>query len=245
MIVSTHGILKPLATFSNLYSFSMDGTDENAVVGDHNDFSFGAFTGIIWMKRAAASGNRCLFSKYQSTMTEYYAALIGTTLRFLCYSSPGNLKGRTAPMSTAGSWVGLAFVDDGGVNNNTNKIYTITGGTVTQIDNADLGGGLYTGKSNTAAPLRIGAIDSPMVWHFNGLQYHPQFYNVALNTTELAEVGANPHKDARTFSFGSNLVSAYSFPNGQSDFPTWTDYKNGHNGAMQNSESTDISTDIP
>lgn len=176
-------------------------------------------------------------------MTEYYAALIGTTLRFLCYSSPGNLKGRTAPMSTAGSWVGLAFIDDGTAS--ANKIYTITGGTVTQIDNADFGGGLYTGKPNTSAPLRIGAVDSPMVWHFNGMLYHSQFYGAALTTGNLATIGANPHVDARTFSFASSLVSSYHFPGGQSDFPTWTDYENGHNGAMQNSEATDINTDIP
>lgn len=233
-------------SFQNLWANSMEGTDEFVNVGDHPQLSFaGAMTGIIWLNRDSTAGNRCLFSKFQGSMLEYYAVLIGTTLRFLCFSSPSNFKGRTAPMATVGSYVGLAFVDDGGTTNASNQIYRITGGTVTQIDTADLAGGLYTGKTNTTASFRIGAIDSPSIWFMNGDEYHIQMWNVALTTAQLAEIGANPHKDARSYSFSSGLVYANHYPNGQADFPNTIDYDGGATGTMTNQESTDISNIIP
>lgn len=245
-------------SFSNLYSNDMEGgvSAEYASAGDNAAFSFTdgagndtAFTWIIWMKRAATGVNSILLSKWSDSGSnrEWYSAIIGSTWRNLLYHSNGGaFIGRTAPMATTGSWVGLAMTYDGSELVAGIKLYTITGGTVTQIDNADLSSGVYTGMSNTTSPLQMGAMFSgSQIWFFNGKQYHPQLWTGAMSAADLATVGANPRKDVRTFAFANTPISAWKYNNGTADLPTWTDYVNGRNATMQNQEAADINTDIP
>lgn len=245
--------------FSNLYSNDMDGSNEYATVPDNSAFSFtnGAgqdlpFSIVISFKRNGAVTNNTLMAKFTSTgnNAEWLCRLISGSLQFAVYNNAGTaLRGRSAPLSTTGSWVTIAITNSGNEATTGTKIYNITGGTVTQIDTADLSVGVYSGMTNGTSPLYLGAFNSGgIVQPFNGLIYHPQIWNIELTGGvggQLAEIGANPHKDARTYSFGANCVSAWHYPNGTSDYPAWTDYVNAHNATMQNAESADINTDIP
>lgn len=235
----------------------MDGSNEYASAADNSAFSFTGgspdlpFSWIIWMKRDGAATNNALMGKFINTLSnnaEWYCAIIGSTLRFIVTNNTGTIqRGRTAPMATTGSWVGLAGTYTGTGLTSSFQLFTITGGTVTQIDNNNLTAGVYAGMVNGTAPLYIGAINSGgIVWTFNGLLYHPQIYSGALNTTDLSTIGTSPHKDARLHSITSGtLVSAWHYPNGTVDYPTWTDYVNARNATMQNAEAGDINTDIP
>lgn len=239
-------------SFSNLYSNDMDGSNEYADAGDNNAFSFGnagtdsPFTMIIWMKRDTSANNHNLISKFTTGATEYDFTLVATTLRIVCWqSNTATFIGRSAPMSTTGSWIGLAATYSGSKAATGVKLYSFTsGGSVTQIDNGNVVSGGYVGMSNTTTSLKIGGIVSTG-WYFDGKLYHPQIYNAELTSTQLGEIAAAPRKDARTYSFGTNAVSAWKFNLGTADYPTWTDYVNGRNATVTNAESTDINTDIP
>lgn len=244
-----------MSSFQNLYSNHMNGTDEYADVPDNAAFSFtdGAgndqpFSVVIWMKRDAAAGLRGLLAKFTSGgNAEWSFDINGATLRFAAYNAAVTaFRGRNAPMATIGSWVGLAGTYDGTEATTGFKLYTITGGIVTQIDNANMTTGAYSGMTNGTSPLYLGAINNGGVTAFlNGLLYHPQIWTGVLNTTDLGTIGANPHQDVRTFGFANAPISAWKYNNGTSDYPVWTDYVNGRNATMQNQEAADIEADIP
>lgn len=244
-------IINPYAFggFTNNQSVDMNGSSDYATVADDSAFSFTngagqdtAWTSIIWFKRVATGVNSTIIAKYNDVAgnnREWYIAIIGSTLRLLLINSTGSTNvGRTAPMSTTGSWVALAAVNDGTEVPSGIKIYTITGGTVTQIDTGDLATGVYAGMSNTASPLRMGTLSSGgTIWFWNGKQFHPQLWTGVISTTDLATIGANPYKDVRTFTFGGTPISAWHINNG-----IWTDYVNGRNATFT---GCTISTDIP
>lgn len=247
-----------IPSFTNLYSNELEGgvSGEYASAGDNAAFSFTdgagtdtAYTWVMWMKRAAIGVNSALLSKWSDSGNnrEWYSAIIGSTWRFLIYNAAGTaFIGRTAPMATTGSWVGLAGTYTASETSAGIKLYTITGGTVTQIDTANLESGVYAGMSNTASALQIGSLFSgAQIWFFNGKLYHPQLWTGALSTTDLGTIGTNPHQDVRTFSFGANAISAWKYNAGTADYPTWTDYVNSRNATMIAQENTDINTDIP
>lgn len=247
------------ASYSNLYSNDMDGSAEYALCADTDDHSFtdGAgqdlpCSGVIWMKRDAIGVDSALIVKgIESTgQAEYVFDISNATIRFILQNAAGTMvRARTAPMATVGSWIGLAWTYSGNEATTGIKIYSITtAGVVTQIDNANVSAGAYAGMTRGTAGLKIGAREitaGTLTRYFNGLLYHPQLYDKELSSAELGEIGANPHKDARTYSFGANVVSAWHFPTGTGDYPTWTDYVAGHNATMQNAEAADINTDIP
>lgn len=247
------------ASFNNLHSNHMNNTGAAyASVPDNSAFSFTGgspdlpFSWVVWIKRDGAATNNAIFGKIIQTSSnnvEWYVQIATNSLWFLVNNSTGAIfRGRTAPMATTGAWVGLAGTYDGGGLVGSFRLYTITGGTVTRIDTTNLTSGVYTGMTNGTAPLYLGALNlAGITRQFNGQQYHPQIYSGALNTTDLATIGASPHKDARLHSITSGtLISAWHYPNGPADFSTWTDYVAGRNATMQSpATSNDISTDIP
>lgn len=245
-------------SFSNLYSNLLEasGTNEYADAGDHSAFSFGnglgtdtPFTLVIGFKRDALGGNNNLISKFSTGATEYdFTITSANVLRGVCWTSGSTaFIGRTAPMTTIGSWLFGAMTYDASKASSGVKLWSFTaGGSVTQIDTSNLASGVYStnGMSNTATSFKIGAVVSAG-WYFDGKLYHPQVYNIALSSSQLGEIAANVHKDVRTHSFGANAVSAWKYNNGTADYPTWTDYVGGRNATMTNQQDTDINTDIP
>lgn len=242
--------------FENLYSNDLDGSNEYADAGDNNAFSFGngagtdtPFTLLCWMKMDVTAANQNLLSKFSAGATEYDLSITNTnTLRLVCWTAATTaFIGRSAPMSTTGTWLCIVGTYDASKASSGIKLYSFTsGGAVTQIDNGNVTSGVYstTGMSNTATSLKIGSIVSASFF-FNGKLYHPQVYSAALTSAQLAEISAAPRKDCRTYSFGANAISAWKFNNGTADFATWTDYVNGRNATMTNQESADINVDIP
>lgn len=243
------------ASFNNLHSVDMDGSNEYAQAADNAAFSFtgGApdlpFSLVTCFKRDGAVTNNALFGKVTAgtNNSEWYAQLISGTLQFLTTNVTSAIfRGRTAPMATTGSWVIIAMVYTGGGTVGSFEIYNLTTGTAVRIDNANLTAGVYAGMSNGTSPLYIGAINSGgVIRTFNGLRFHPQVWNIALSTAQLNEIAATPEKDVRLYSFGANCVSAWHFNNGTSDYPNWTDYVNGRTATMQNAEASDIILDAP
>lgn len=246
-------------TYSNLYSTSLDGSSKHINVGDHSAFSFGTgaggtdspFTTVTWMKRTSSAGNQALLGKFANSVnvSEYYLVLFGTSLWYVNFQTLTlNYIGRSAPMATTGSWIGIATTYDASKVLAGCKIYSFTsGGAVTRIDNANIQNNSYTGMSNTISDFTLGCVGNAgnEAFFFNGKLYHQQVYSGALTSTQLGEIAAEPRKDARTYSFGSQLIFATRYINGQSDYPTLTDYKGARNGTLHNCIATDIDTDIP
>ena len=239
--------------FQEGYSVTFDGVDEYIACADHDDFSFtdgsgndAPFSLFIWMNRATASTNQTLISKYGQGREEYILTLIGSSIRIICLTSITHYIGRSAPLSTTGTWIGIAMTYDGSESSTGLKLYSVTAsGAVTQIDNGNLNNGSYTGMGNKQAAFRVGAYDHESTWYFDGKLAFPLIADKALSVAELTEAAIVPNGDYRNVSFCDNIISAWFFENGTTDYPTYTDYKSGRNGTLTNMQESNISIDKP
>lgn len=238
------------ASYSNLYSNSLnDGgaVDERVVIADNAAFSFGDGLGndtpysiSCWVKKTAGTSG-ALMAKADF---EWQFFIFGSQLfcRIFSQNTNTNFIGRRTTTTIGnGTWTLCVFTYGAGKTASSCKLYINT----TLSDTNDSTSGVYVGVSNTAANVFFGVANGAATLPYNGLIAHPAMFNKELSAAEVTELHTKKMGDYRTLSFAANLVSAYSFPNGQANFPTCTDYVNARNGTMTNQENTDITADVP
>lgn len=234
MILSTHGIIKSL--FSNAYSPDFDGVNEYVVGANNaNLVQTGDFTLAAWVK-AHASGGVFQYILYKGNLSAepfaLYMYLGQITIEYYKaanydYYARGNVDLRD------GTWHHVMGIRSG---SNFN-VY---------VDNvlATTSGANGAGTQSVTDTWRIGARNNND-HYLMGKVANPVVIVQALNSTERTELFTKKMGDLRTCSFAANIVSAWHFPNGTSDYPTYSDYADSNNGTMNNMESADITTDVP
>lgn len=236
MIVSTHGILKPLDSFPNLYSDNFGGTNEFVDVPDNAalkpvNFSFGC-----WAKMPTPGAVSTLFGKRLN---------VGGNPSYHMYWDTGNSRIHCAFRDTATAYHdldSLGFVANtwqhwmGCYNGVTFKFY------LNAVEQSTKNVNTAVAYSTTYA-TQFGGFSG--LFPLTGRLYHPCFYNAGLDAAGVAAVHAAKGGDLRLIANSANLVSAWYFPTGQAGYPTMVDYVSGLDGTMNNQENTDIDSDIP
>ena len=178
-------------------ALSFDGVDDYVSVADNNIFSFTDGSGIdkpfsvgIWIKLGDFGSAHSIVSKYSGgtgNPTEwlliYSASKIGVSLYL---SDESATIGKTVPFTSVdylNKWVYVTFTYDGSETSNGIKIY-LDGA---KSNNDDNNSGTYTGMSNTAVPLRIGArfYNGTVQLSFNGLLDDARIYNYVRTAEEI------------------------------------------------------------
>lgn len=233
-----------LSTFPNFYSNNLGGTDEYVTYGDSNSFTPAALSLTVLVKKASGTFAGFMGKLESATSFEYSLFMFGSQVfgRIYSQSNSGVFIGRGSTVTVPdGVWKRYTMTWSGGTTNASVKLYEDS----TQIDTTNSSAGTFVSLSNTSAALRVGTFHTASGF-LNGKVAHPALFNKELSASEVAELTAKKMGDYRTLSFGANLVVASRFPNGTSDYPTYSDYSgNGFNGTMTNQESGDIDTDIP
>lgn len=236
------------ASFNNLYSINYDGTNEYAIGNAAADIQFtGAsdFTASVWIKPDTVTGRRTILYvgvNIAGGLNGYWIYQNGAVIFCTMFFSPrqGEIR-TTSNVLSIGVWAHVQFVKTG--NNATNWGIYINGSLVSKTVIVNT---LLAGDTPAYSKVISGRLPrSPNEDYFDGRIYHPGIANIAVDATQASEWFTKEGGDLRTLSFGSNIKFAAHFPNGQSDYPTWTNYIDGTNLTMTNQESTDIDTDIP
>lgn len=240
------------ASFANGFSDDLDGLNESILIADASNLSFtnGAgqdlpFTISIWVKADSHASTFTFFSKGFLVAREYYFSMgSDSRIRFTCSNPAGSAEIVARSSSTYAGDIG-AYHHYVGVytGNETYASFTIYRDAVA-IATTNASGGAYTGMTNGIGLAYIGQFFNDTTYG-NGKVAHPIIISKALSAAEVTEVYNLRMGNAATLSFAANVVSAYRFPNGTADFPTYQDYDDGNPGSMTNQEAADINSDVP
>lgn len=238
-------------SFTDLYSNNYDGTNEYAIGNIHADLQItGAqpFFASVWLKADAVGAARYSFfhigRNVGGAINGIWAYINNNRIFFTMVGGGRQLEIRTTggPIASTGVWYHVVIVknDQAAANSDVYVNGSVVAKTV--VTNTLLAGDTPVYERLIIARNSPNAVTTD--W-YDGRLYHHIFGNLALNSTQVTELNTLKGGDARTLSFAANVKAAFRFPNGQSDYPTVTEYVNGNNLTMTNQESTDIDADIP
>lgn len=232
-----------VTSFSNLFSNEMDGVDEYVDLLPLATFldNVSAFTFVYWQKVDVAGivGIDMPFS-FRQNPGNNGMEIQSSSIVFLFSVRNGAASFGTFVPPTDFKWIHYAVVFDGTLFGNANRMKVYRDGVLQVLAFTGTIPAITSSVFNTT---QIGARDAGFL--FKGKMAHPAFFDKALDIIEVNEVVNKKMDDLRTTTVGGNIISAYYFPNGIADYPTWVDYVGVTDGTMINQENTDINVDVP
>lgn len=236
------------ASFSNLYSNDLDGSNEHATRASWAGVQIGATAAFFisfWAKFDTVTGNHRIVSCGSTAASGHGWSVvqIGSNIRWVITNS-GLV--RTQQMTTSGNIITTGTWNHYAIRRTDNTVSGIEiykDGVLQSINAAST---LLTTDTPLYGTFDVGRRLFNNDQHFDGKLANVGIFNVAGATGTAAELTTLKMGDLRTCSIGANLQGAWYFPNGTSDYPDWIDYSGGgHDLTMTNQESADINTDIP
>lgn len=98
--------------------------------------------------------------------------------------------------------------------------------------------------ANSSNVPTLGALGGGII-PFKGKMFYPVVLTTKLTALQALELFNLQRGSVLTTTFSASNLNAYYFPNGQADFPTWTDLIGNNNATMINGEAVDINIDVP
>lgn len=249
MIISTHGILKPITSFTNNRAVDFDGSNEHLVIADNNAFSFPlaspfSITMEVYMDDATAFW---AMTKGNSVGNQYeYVFGCDFSDKLVMYMLNPASSAYTARIQTGtitalqGQWIQIAATN---INNNDPTNDTILYINGSSIASAGSLFGAPVGMTAGTGPLRICRYFD-QGFYANGRVRRATLWNKVLSLAEVAEdydIALVTPRAFTTHSAYGNVIVSYDCGNNPGDiYPTIIDVKSGLNATMTNMEAGDF-----